>query len=228
MKKSRAFSLMEVIVSVFILFLVLIPSIKLNSQQLKTYSKIRAKEKELHFFNSLGNYIKSKSISNSHLEFNNYSDFLNSFSDFQTYARNIQNDEFNLTIDVEDIAIEHRTLLYDYEKIKVTKAEPDYAGRMIITIDEELRVTSGELPFIFDTYAGLSRRIEVVRGHSRDRVTPGPADERELLPGLVKNRAEFHNRGRERRKGPRGVRHEGRNVRRSGVLRGHGAVIRGS
>ena len=65
-------------------------------------------------------------------------------------------------VDVEDLAIEHRTLLYDYEKIKVTKAEPDYAGRMIITIDEELRVTSGELPFIFDTYAGLDRRIEVV------------------------------------------------------------------
>ena len=62
MKKSRAFSLMEVIVSVFILFLVLIPSKKLNSQQLKTYSKIRAKEKELHFFNSLNNYIKSKGV----------------------------------------------------------------------------------------------------------------------------------------------------------------------
>ena len=76
MKKSRAFSLMEVIVSVFILFLVLIPSIKLNSQQLKTYSKIRAKEKKSYiFFNSLNNYIKSKSISNSHLEFNSYSDF---------------------------------------------------------------------------------------------------------------------------------------------------------
>jgi hypothetical protein len=65
-------------------------------------------------------------------------------------------------VDVEDLTIEHRTLLYDYEKIKVTKAEPDYAGRMIITIDEELRVASGEFPFIFDTYAGLNRRIEVV------------------------------------------------------------------
>lgn len=65
-------------------------------------------------------------------------------------------------VDVEDLSIQQQTLLYDYEKIKVTKAEPDYAGRMIITIDEELRVTSGELPFIFDMYAGLNRRIEVV------------------------------------------------------------------
>ena len=41
MNKNKAFSLMEVIVSVFILILVLIPSIKLNIQQIKTYSKIR-------------------------------------------------------------------------------------------------------------------------------------------------------------------------------------------
>ena len=123
MKKSKAFSLMEVIVSVFILFLVLIPSIKLNSQQLKTYSKIRAKEKELHFFNSLNNYIKSKSISNIHLEFNSYSDFLSSFSDFQTYVRNIQDDEFNLTIDVEDMEVD-----FSDRKERVSLINLEYRG----------------------------------------------------------------------------------------------------
>jgi len=123
MKKSKAFSLMEVIVSVFILFLVLIPSIKLNSQQLKTYSKIRTKEKELHLFNSLNNYIKSKSISNSHLEFNSYSDFLSSFSDFQTYAKNIQNDEFNLIIDVEDMEVD-----FSDRKEKVSLINLEYRG----------------------------------------------------------------------------------------------------
>ena len=35
MNKNKAFSLMEVIVSVFILILVLIPSIKLNIQQIE-------------------------------------------------------------------------------------------------------------------------------------------------------------------------------------------------
>ena len=65
-------------------------------------------------------------------------------------------------VDVEDLSIQQQTLLYDYEKIKVLKEEPDYAGRKIITIDEELRVTSGELSFIFETYDGLNRRIEVV------------------------------------------------------------------
>lgn len=123
MKKSKAFSLMEVIMSVFILFLVLIPSIKLNSQQLKTYSIIREKQKELHFFNSLNNYLKSKSISNSHLEFNNYSDFINSFSDFQSYIRDIQNKDFNLLIDIEDIEVN-----FSDRKEKVSLINLEYRG----------------------------------------------------------------------------------------------------
>ena len=60
MNKNKAFSLMEVIVSVFILILVLIPSIKLNIQQIKTYSKIRNADSELHFFTSLNNYLKAE------------------------------------------------------------------------------------------------------------------------------------------------------------------------
>lgn len=123
MKKSKAFSLMEVIVSVFILFLVLIPSIKLNSQQLKTYSIIREKQKDLHFFNSLNNYLKSKSISNSHLEFNNYSDFINSFSDFQSYIRDIQNKDFNLLIDIEDIEVD-----FSDRKEKISLISLEYKG----------------------------------------------------------------------------------------------------
>lgn len=123
MKKSKAFSLMEVIVSVFILFLVLIPSVKLNNQQLKTYSEIREKEKELHFFNSLNNYLKSKSISNNHLEFNSYSDFINSFNDFQTYTRNMQSDEFKLLIDVEDIEVD----FFD-RKEKISLISLEYKG----------------------------------------------------------------------------------------------------
>ena len=55
---------MEVIVSVFILILVLIPSVKLNIQQIKTYSKIRNADSELHFFTSLNNYLKAENIIN--------------------------------------------------------------------------------------------------------------------------------------------------------------------
>ena len=72
------------------------------------------------------------------------------------------------------------------------------------------------------------RHVKVVRSHTQESIAHRSTDEREFLPGLVKNRAEFHNCGRECRECLRGVGHEGRNVRRSGVLRGHGAVDRGS
>lgn len=82
---------------------------------------------------------------------------------YMVYGVNTDDQGVQFTgVDVEDLSIQQQTLLYDYEKIKVLTEEPDYAGRKIITVDEELRVTSGELKFIFDTYAGLNRRIEVV------------------------------------------------------------------
>jgi len=71
------------------------------------------------------------------------------------------------------------------------------------------------------------RHVEVVGRHPQECVAHRPSDERQLLPGVAKNRAEFHNRGRERGEGSRGVRHEGRNVRCFAVLRAHGAVSGG-
>ena len=101
MNKNKAFSLMEVIVSVFILILVLIPSMKLNSQQIKTYSNIRNADSESHFFTSLNNYLKAENIVDSHLEFNNYVDFTTRFNNFDTSFKNLKNKNFNLIIDVE-------------------------------------------------------------------------------------------------------------------------------
>ena len=109
MNKNKAFSLMEVIVSVFILILVLIPSIKLNIQQIKTYSKIRNADSELHFFTSLNNYLKSENIINSHLEFNNFG---NSF-------QNLKNKNFKLIIDMEKTEIDFSNRKENASLIKV-------------------------------------------------------------------------------------------------------------
>ena len=98
MNKNKAFSLMEVIVSVFILILVLIPSIKLNIQQIKTYSKIRNADSELHFFTSLNNYLKAENILNSHLEFSSYTDFITTFNNFGNSFQNLKNKNFKLII----------------------------------------------------------------------------------------------------------------------------------
>ena len=113
MNKNKAFSLMEVIVSVFILILVLIPSIKLNIQQIKTYSKIKNADSELHFFTSLNNYLKAENITNSHLEFNNFG---NSF-------QNLKNKNFNLIIDMEKAEVD-----FSNRKEKASLIKVEYRG----------------------------------------------------------------------------------------------------
>ena len=113
MNKNKAFSLMEVIVSVFILILVLIPSVKLNIQQIKTYSKIRNADSELHFFTSLNNYLKAENIINSHLEFNNFG---NSF-------QNLKNKNFKLIIDIEKTEVD-----FSNRKEKASLIKVEYRG----------------------------------------------------------------------------------------------------
>ena len=119
MNKNKAFSLMEVIVSVFILILVLIPSIKLSIQQIKTYSKIRNADSELHFFTSLNNYLKSENIINSHLEFNNYSDFITRFNNFGNSFQNLKNKNFKLIIDTEKTEVDFSNRKENASLIKV-------------------------------------------------------------------------------------------------------------
>ena len=123
MNKNKAFSLMEVIISVFILILVLIPSVKSNSQQIKTYSKIRNADSELHFFTSLNNYLKAEDIVDSHLEFNNYSDFITRFDNFGSSFHNFKNRNFNLKIDIEKTEID-----FSNRKQKASLIKVEYRG----------------------------------------------------------------------------------------------------
>ena len=121
MNKNKAFSLMEVIVSVFILILVLIPSIKLNIQQIKTYSKIRNADSELHFFTSLNNYLKAENIINYHLEFSSYTDFITTFNNFGNSFQNLKN--FNLIIDIEKTEVD-----FSNRKEKASLIKVEYRG----------------------------------------------------------------------------------------------------
>ena len=123
MNKNKALSLMEVIISVFILILVLIPSVKSNSQQIKTYSKIKNFDSELHFFASLNNYLKAENIINSHLEFNNYSDFITTFNNFGNCFQNLKNKNFNLIIDIEKTEVD-----FSNRKEKANLIKVEYRG----------------------------------------------------------------------------------------------------
>lgn len=119
MNKNKAFSLMDVIVSVFILILVLIPSVKLNIQQIKIYSKIKNADSELHFFTSFNNYLKSENITTSHLEFNNYTDFITRFNNFGNSFQNLKNKNFKLIIDMEKTEIDFSNRKENASLIKV-------------------------------------------------------------------------------------------------------------
>ncbi|MDC7955994.1 prepilin-type N-terminal cleavage/methylation domain-containing protein [Fusobacterium simiae] len=123
MNKNKAFSLIEVIVSIFILILVLVPSIKLNIQQIKTYSKIRNADRELHFFTSLNNYLKAENITSSHLEFNNYSDFVTTFNSFGNSFQNLKNKNFKIVIDVEKTEVD-----FSNRKEKASLIKVEYRG----------------------------------------------------------------------------------------------------
>ncbi|QYR67480.1 prepilin-type N-terminal cleavage/methylation domain-containing protein [Fusobacterium animalis] len=123
MNKNKAFSLMEVIVSVFILILVLIPSIKLNIQQIKTYSKIRNADSELHFFTSFNNYLKTENITTSHLEFNNYTDFITAFNSFGNSFQNLKGKNFKIVIDIEKTEVD-----FSNRKEKASLITVEYRG----------------------------------------------------------------------------------------------------
>ena len=107
MNKNKAFSLMEVIVSVFILILVLIPSVKLNIQQIKTYSKIRNADSELHFFTS----------------FNNYTDFITAFNSFGNSFQNLKDKNFKIVIDIEKTEVD-----FSNRKEKASLITVEYRG----------------------------------------------------------------------------------------------------
>ena len=114
---------MEVIVSVFILILVLIPSIKLNIQQIKTYSKIRNADSELHFFTSFNNYLKTENITTSHLEFNNYTDFITAFNSFGNSFQNLKDKNFKIVIDIEKTEVD-----FSNRKEKASLITVEYRG----------------------------------------------------------------------------------------------------
>ncbi|EAA24560.1 hypothetical protein [Fusobacterium vincentii ATCC 49256] len=105
------------------MILVLIPSIKLNIQQIKTYSKIRNADSELHFFTSLNNYLKAENITNAHLEFNNYSDFISRFNNFGNSFQNLKNKNFKLIIDTEKTEVD-----FSNRKEKASLIKVEYRG----------------------------------------------------------------------------------------------------
>ena len=108
MNKNKAFSVIEVIVSVFILMIVLIPSARLNIKQFETFNTVQKNDSTLYFLNSLNNYMKNnyKNISNNiHFDYNNSSEFLRDFDNFKNMIPKHPNENFKLSIQLKEIEV---------------------------------------------------------------------------------------------------------------------------
>lgn len=113
--KTAAFSYVELMVGLFILLLTVIPTLKLNANQIKTYIKIERAEEDLAFFEFLLRNLESKT----------YEDYTKvastiSIDNFQTYQ--------NFTL-IEKIysMTEEKFLINDYKlNLYIKDIEVDY------------------------------------------------------------------------------------------------------
>lgn len=85
---KKGFSFVEIIVSITLLLFLLIPTLKINTQQLINFKKIDIAVNELDFFDSVYSYLREENIvftSEENLIFNNYKSLKENqiFQDFE-------------------------------------------------------------------------------------------------------------------------------------------------
>ena len=120
MNLKKAFSLVEVIVSFFILLLVLIPTIKLNLQILETYNKISETRKNYENFINIVNLLKAEENINIniHKTFFSIQDLK---KDFELFDSEIKEKNFKL-----DLHIEKEEVDYTFKKKKLITIIVEY------------------------------------------------------------------------------------------------------
>lgn len=118
--KNKAFSYIEIILSIFIITFVIFPSLKINSQQLNTYKKINIYNNELIFFNSIISHLKSKDdfISET-IHIKNYQELKNNniFKDLSIDNNKLEN--FSLDIEIQKINIDFYVEKYQSNLINI-------------------------------------------------------------------------------------------------------------
>lgn len=105
--KNKAFSYIEIILSIFIITSVIFPSLKISSQQLNTYKKINTYNDDLIFFNSIISHLKSKdNFITESIHIKNYQELKNTdiFKDLNIDNNKLEN--FSLDIEIEKTNID--------------------------------------------------------------------------------------------------------------------------
>lgn len=134
--KNKAFSYMEVIVSLFIFIIVFIPALKLNSNQIKTYKLIVNYSKEQTFLNSLLSYLKADKIffkENKNYSIKNFSELKKNilFKNFK-FSEELKED-FSLEIEIKKDLVDFysKQLVVNIYKISFQKQKKKYQVELI-------------------------------------------------------------------------------------------------
>lgn len=121
MNSKKAFSLVEIIVSFFILLLVLIPTIKLNLQILETYNKISETRKNYENFRNIVNLLKAEENININIHKTFFS-FQDLKKDFELFDSEIKEKNFKLDLNIEKEEVDYTfkkkkliTIIVEYE-----------------------------------------------------------------------------------------------------------------
>ena len=102
--KRRAFSFIEIIISLSIILFLLIPTLKINTQQIFNFKKIDEAINETDFFNAIYSYLRNEKIfitEDNYLTFKNYNEIKNNslFTNFE--FSNFSTEAFNLKVDIK-------------------------------------------------------------------------------------------------------------------------------
>ena len=120
--KKRAFTLVEVVVSMFITLFVFVPTLKINYKQMNTHDKIYKINNGIIFFISVYKHFENSSIffeENFNLNFENEESFKNNeiFSSFDN--RLIPKENFNLIINIKKVEVDFHNSKKEANLIKL-------------------------------------------------------------------------------------------------------------
>lgn len=119
--KKQAYSYIEIIISIFLVLFIILPSLKVSSQQLKINTKANSYNDSLIFFSSLVNYLKTREyIISEDIHIENYEDFKENslFNDFD--IKGFKGNNFSLDIKVKKINVDFHIKNIDSNLILIT------------------------------------------------------------------------------------------------------------
>lgn len=134
--KKRAFSLAEIIISMSILMLAILPTLKINSKQINAIKKIEYSNSSSDFFVSLNNFLIAKNLfleQDKVWEFKSYQEMKSSelFREFELLYYPKQNFILKISLKFENVNFSHSSLACNISNIDFFDSANNYNSKII-------------------------------------------------------------------------------------------------